>query len=75
MKDVPLLAIFKIITTSCNFTQKKKTNKKKKPNQQTSKTNQIVIQDKLCILCMDLHNLPGRKRGKKNFLGTSSILA
>ena len=24
MKDLPLLAILKIITTSCNFTQKKK---------------------------------------------------
>ena len=31
MKDVPLLAIFKIITTSCNFTQKKKKKKKKNP--------------------------------------------
>ena len=49
MKALPLLAILKIITTSRNFTQKKKT-----PNQQTSKTNQRVIQDKLCILCMDL---------------------
>ena len=49
MKDLPLLAILKIITTSCNFPPKKTT-----PNQQTSKTNQRVIQDKLCILCMDL---------------------
>ena len=64
MKALPLLAILKIITTSRNFTQKKK----KTPNQQTSKTNQRVIQDKLCILCMDLHNLPGRERGKKTFL-------
>ena len=51
MKDLPLLVTLKIITTSCNFTQKKK---KKTPNQQTSKTDQRDIQDKLCILCMDL---------------------
>ena len=53
MKALPLLAILKIITTSRNFTPKKK-KKKNTPNQQTSKTNQRVIQDKLCILCMDL---------------------
>ena len=39
MKDLPLLAILKIITTSCNFTQKKE----KTPNQQTSKTNQSLL--------------------------------
>ena len=50
MIDLPLLAMSKIISTSCNFTQKKK----KTPSQQTSKTNQTVTQDKLCILCMDL---------------------
>ena len=48
MIDLPLLAMLKIITTSCNFTQKKTA------SQQTSKTNQTVTQDKLCILCMDL---------------------
>ena len=42
MKDLPLLAILKIITTSCNFTQKKKhpTNKRKKTA--VPKQNQIV---------------------------------
>ena len=49
IKTLPLLAILEIITTSCNLTPPKKT-----PNQQTSKTNQRVIQDKLCVLCMDL---------------------
>ena len=72
MKALPLLAILKIITTSRNFTQKNNNNNKQPTNKQT---NQRVIQDKLCILCMVLHNLPGRERGKKNFLGTSSILA
>ena len=47
MKALPLLALLKIITTSCNLRQKT-------PNQLTSETNQRVIQDKLCILCMDL---------------------
>ena len=43
MKALPLLAILKIITTSCNFTQKKKkhpTNKRKKTA--GAKQNQIV---------------------------------
>ena len=43
MKDLPLLAILKIITTSCNFRQKKKkhpTNKRKKTAE--AKQNQIV---------------------------------
>ena len=65
MKALPFLAILKIITTSRNLTQKKKNNNNQPTNKQT---NQRVVQDKLCILCMDLHNLPGRERGKKTFL-------
>ena len=48
MKDLPLLAILKIITTSSNFTQKKNNNNKKKhPTNKRKKTaeakqNQIV---------------------------------
>ena len=46
MKDLPLLAIFKIITTSCNFTQRKKkkkhsTNKQVKLTEEWYKTSYV----------------------------------
>ena len=41
MKALPLLAILKMITISCNFTQKKKTTNKRKKTA-GAKQNEIV---------------------------------
>ena len=50
VKALPVLAILKIITTSGDFMRKKK----KHPTNKQVKPNKRVIQDKLCMSCMDL---------------------
>ena len=69
MKDLPLLEILKIITTSCNFTQMYGFIKILEYSTEMNR-----LRKETCTL--PEHNIPSREREReKNFLGTSSILA
>ena len=63
MKDLPLLAILKIITTPCNFTQKKNTQptNKEKLTKEWYKTS-YVFYVWICII------YPAEREEKKTFL-------